>query len=124
VIDSRTDEIIGMLDITECLLDALAKLERANKSTKQLSDVLDTMSEFEASHNKEVATYVRALRDQLGFPRLNTVLDRTKPPAEVSCKTNVREAARVMKESHQTATLVVEDGKIMGIFTTKDLVVR
>ena len=114
-----------MLDITECLLDALAKLERANRSTKQLSDVLDTMSDFEATHNREVASYVRVLREQLGFPQLQSILDPSKSPAEVSIRTNVREIARVMKEKHQTAVLVLdEDGRTVGIFTSKDLVVR
>ncbi|CAG8508666.1 6913_t:CDS:2 [Paraglomus occultum] len=125
VTDNRTEKIVGILDITECLLDALAKLERANRSTKQLSDVLDTMSEFESSHNREVASYVRVLREQLGFPQLQTILDPTKSPAEVSLRTNVREIARVMKEKHQTAVLVLdEDGRTVGIFTSKDLVVR
>ena len=88
-----------MLDITECLLDALAKLERANRSTKQLSDVLDTMSDFEATHNREVASYVRVLREQLGFPQLQSILDPSKSQAEVSIRTNVREIARVIRKS-------------------------
>lgn len=124
VTDHVSEDIVGMLDITECLLDALAKLERANKSTKQLSDVLDTMSDFDAAHNKEVAVYVKALREQLGFPKLSSILDPSKPPSEVSIRTNVRDAARIMKECHKTATLVLDEGKPVGIFTSKDLVVR
>ncbi|CAG8434419.1 1982_t:CDS:2 [Ambispora gerdemannii] len=123
VTDSNSEDIIGMLDITECLLDALAKLERAQKSSKQLSEVLDTMSEFENVHNKDVTTYVKVLREQLGFPTLSSIT-LSKAPSEVSIRTNVRDAARVMKERHQTATLVVDEGKTVGIFTSKDIVVR
>ncbi|KAG9294272.1 hypothetical protein G9A89_021631 [Geosiphon pyriformis] len=124
VTDNASEDIIGMLDITECLLDALSKLERAHKSTKQLSDALDTMSDFDTAHNKDVAVYIKALREQLGFPKLSSILNTSKPLSEVSVRTNVRDAARLMKERHQTATLVLDEGKTVGIFTSKDIVVR
>ncbi|CAG8470731.1 4103_t:CDS:2 [Ambispora leptoticha] len=123
VTDSNSEDIIGMLDITECLLEALTKLERAQKSSKQLTEVLDTMSEYDTAHNKDVTIYVKALREQLGFPTVSSI-PLPKAPSEVSIRTNVRDAARVMKECHQTATLVIDEGKTVGIFTSKDIVVR
>lgn len=38
--------------------------------------------------------------------------------------TTVTEAARLMKESHVGAVLVVEDGKLVGVFTERDALFR
>ena len=55
----------------------------------------------------------------MASPDLNTILDEHHGIAEIQTKTSVREAARIMKQCHTTASLIVEDGRIAGIFTTK-----
>lgn len=55
----------------------------------------------------------------MASPDLNTILDEHHGVAEIQTKTSVREAARIMKQCHTTASLIVEDGRIAGIFTTK-----
>ncbi|MBI4195478.1 MAG: CBS domain-containing protein [Betaproteobacteria bacterium] len=39
-------------------------------------------------------------------------------------RTTVSEAARLMKEKHVGAVLVVEEGKLVGVFTERDVVFR
>ncbi|KAF9110163.1 hypothetical protein BGX27_006705 [Mortierella sp. AM989] len=119
-------DVVGLLDITKCLYEALEKLEKAHKSSKQLADALQGMqSEWGAQPaNPELQNYVAIMREKMSSPDLNTILDEGHGVAEIQARTSVREASRVMKQWHTTASLIMEDGRITGIFTTKDIVVR
>lgn len=59
------------------------------------------------------------MKEKMSSPDLNVILDEHHGVAEVQSKTSVREASRVMKQWHTTASLIVEGGRITGIFTTK-----
>ncbi|KAF8949636.1 hypothetical protein BGZ46_005025, partial [Entomortierella lignicola] len=118
-------DVVGLLDITKCLYEALEKLEKANKSSKQLADALQGMqSEWAQPANPELQSYISLIKEKMSSPDLNTILDENHGVAEIQARTSVREASRVMKQWHTTASLIVEDGRIAGIFTTKDIVVR
>ncbi|KAI1320718.1 hypothetical protein EDD11_010252 [Mortierella claussenii] len=118
-------DVVGLLDITKCLYEALEKLEKAHKSSKQLADALQGMqSEWAQPANPELQNYVAIMREKMSSPDLNTILDEQHGVAEIQARTSVREASRVMKQWHTTASLIMEDGRITGIFTTKDIVVR
>ncbi|KAF9897149.1 hypothetical protein BX616_006093 [Lobosporangium transversale] len=118
-------DVVGLLDITKCLYEALEKLEKAHKSSKQLADALQGMqSEWAQPANPELQNYVAIMREKMSSPDLNTILDEHHGVAEIQARTSVREASRVMKQWHTTASLIMEDGRITGIFTTKDIVVR
>ncbi|KAG0344179.1 hypothetical protein BG004_004669, partial [Podila humilis] len=118
-------DVVGLLDITKCLYEALDKLEKAHQSSKKLVDALQGMqSEWAAPANPELQSYVDIMREKMASPDLNTILDEQHGVAEIYTKTSVREAARTMKQCHTTASLIMEDGRIAGIFTTKDIVVR
>ncbi|KAF9428509.1 hypothetical protein BGZ94_002138 [Podila epigama] len=121
----RECDVVGLLDITKCLYEALEKLEKAHQSSKKLVDALQGMqSEWAAPANPDLQSYVDIMREKMASPDLNTILDEHHGVAEIQTKTSVREAARIMKQCHTTASLIVEDGRIAGIFTTKDIVVR
>ncbi|KAF9089196.1 hypothetical protein BGX29_012170 [Mortierella sp. GBA35] len=118
-------DVVGLLDITKCLFEALEKLEKAHKSSKQLVDALQGMqSEWSQPANPELQNYVDIMREKMASPDLNTILDEHHGVAEIQTKTSVRDAARMMKQWHTTASLIMEEGRIHGIFTTKDIVVR
>ncbi|KAG0254011.1 hypothetical protein DFQ27_007088 [Actinomortierella ambigua] len=118
-------DVVGLLDITKCLFEALEKLEKAHQSSKKLFDALEGIkSEWAQPANPEVQHYVELMREKMASPDLNTILDEGHGVAEIQAKTSVREASRIMKDYHSTASLVMEDGRIAGIFTTKDIVVR
>ncbi|KAF9114480.1 hypothetical protein BGX27_010710 [Mortierella sp. AM989] len=118
-------DVVGLLDITKCLYEALEKLDKAHKSSKQLVDALEGMqSEWAQAANPELRSYVDIMREKMASPDLNTILEEYHGVAEIQAKTSVREASRAMKQFHATASLITEDGRITGIFTTKDIVVR
>jgi len=114
--------VVGVLDITRCLYDAMEKMERAYQSSKVLMDAMEHVEkEWASSIN---TGYFESLREQMFCPPLSSALAGEDTPVEASLKTNVRECAKQMKAKKQTATIVFDDGKIAGIFTTKDLVLR
>ncbi|KAG0351362.1 hypothetical protein BGZ54_003278 [Gamsiella multidivaricata] len=118
-------DIVGLLDITRCLYEALEKLEKAHRSSRQLVEALEGMQEkWAQTANPELRSYVDIMRDRMASPGLNVILDENHGVAEIRARTTVREASRIMKQVHATASLIVEDGRIAGIFTTKDIVVR
>lgn len=75
------------------------------------------------------------LKEKTALPDLSTIMDSRTQPAIVSPKTTVREVAKLMKERRTTAVCVMEPAnpsapgsgpltRIVGIFTSKDIVLR
>ncbi|KAF9292555.1 hypothetical protein BGZ68_003461 [Mortierella alpina] len=118
-------DVVGLLDITKCLYEALEKLDKAHKSSKKLVDALEGMqSEWAQAANPELQNYVDVMREKMASPDLESILDENHGVAQIQSKTSVREASKAMKQFHTTACLIVEEGQIRGILTTKDIVVR
>ena len=123
VMDENHD-ISGILDITKCFYDAMEKLERAYSSSRALYDAMQGVQhELGATQPEQIIQYVEALRQKMSGPTLESVLNGL-PPATVSVRTSVKDAATIMKENHTTALLVQDQGSITGIFTSKDVVLR
>src|SRR6185369_15806687 len=123
-VTDSTGRIMGLLDITECSFHALQRLEKANQSTKNLFAVLEDVKEIEALNDSNFASMAAIIKKHLCFPKVQSIAEKKEPP-EISIKTNVREAAKTMKEFHQTAALVIDDtGRTVRILTSKDIVTR
>ncbi|KAI9294766.1 CBS-domain-containing protein, partial [Neoconidiobolus thromboides FSU 785] len=116
-------DIVGLLDITKCLYDALDKMDRAYGSSRKLYDALEGVEKEWAMQAPQFLQLMGSLKDQINCPDVTTVLDGTLP-ADISPKTSVREAAKAMKAIRTTAVLVTENDSITGIFTSKDIVLR
>jgi CBS domain-containing protein len=128
--------VVGLLDITKVFHEALAKVERSSSASQKLYAALEgVQSEFGGGigagpQAAAMMAYVDALRDKTALPDLTTVIDARTHPAMVTPKTTVFEAAKLMKENRTTAVCVMEGastsapGKIAGIFTSKDVVLR
>ncbi|CAB4401057.1 unnamed protein product [Rhizophagus irregularis] len=117
-------DVVGLLDITKCLYEALDKMERAYGSSKKLYDALEGVErEWSTNQPTQILQYMDMLREKMACPDLSSVLDGSMP-AEVGVKTSVRDAARLMREYRTTAVLVMEHHSIAGIFTSKDIVLR
>ena len=98
-------------------------MERAYVSSKKLYDALEGVEKKWLSQVSPIIQYMSVLREKMEFPDLTSVLDGSLP-AKVDAKTTVRDAAKMMKNFNKTAVLVMENGTIVGIFTSKDIVSR
>ncbi|GAA6048014.1 hypothetical protein JCM3770_000149 [Rhodotorula araucariae] len=124
-------DVVGLLDITKVFHESLEKLEKAYGSSQRLYSALEGAQEqfggVDAGASNPLLAYVQALRDKMSFPDLGSILDARTTAATVGVKTSVREAARIMREKRTTAVCVMEgvdNKKIAGIFTSKDVVLR
>lgn len=110
---------MGLLDIGKCVSDAIKKLEKSqSKSTSSVQDAL-----MEVVQDKQIAASLHAVLEKaLGnstSPTLGTLL-KGKPSTIISPETTVLEAGMKMAE-HKQASLICEEGKLIGIFTFKDM---
>jgi CBS domain-containing protein len=116
-------DVVGLLDITKCLYDSLEKMERAYGSSRKLYDALETIEKEWSSQANQILQLMGNLKDNMSCPDLSTILDDSHA-AQVSTRTSVRDAARMMKQHHTTSVVVMDNGVISGIFTSKDVVLR
>jgi hypothetical protein len=91
-------------------------MERAYGSSRKLYDALEGVEREWANSPVQFVQYMEALRDKMSCPDLTTVLDHAGP-VQVPVKAQVREVAKLMKEYHTTAVLVMDHGGLAGIFT-------
>jgi len=109
--------------------EALDKVERSSAASEQLLNAMaGVQTELGSVGNNPQAAAMLAwaekLRQKTALPDLTTVMDSRTEPATVGPKTSVRDVAKTMKERRTTAVCVVEGGRIVGIFTSKDVVLR
>jgi len=122
--------VVGLLDIARCLNDAISKLEKSIVSTKDTaSEVLKQAVNAHGARGNQAA----ALHDLLGplmaqafgsqaSPTLRGLM-AGKPGTIVGRSTTVFEASLMMAERRKAA-VVVEDGRLVGIFGFKDMMTR
>ena len=122
--------IVGLLDIAKCLNDAIDKLEYAQKKGSSVAEsaVKQLVSQQSASTDQAIA--LQALLSGLvstafgsqTVPSLRSLL-AGRPSTIVSPETSIREAGVLMAESRK-ASLIVDGGKLVGIFGFKDMMGR
>ncbi|GMM32979.1 hypothetical protein DASC09_003040 [Saccharomycopsis crataegensis] len=127
ILDSE-GQISGVLDITKSYQEAMEKLERMYESSKKLYDALDNVNQEIGMGQQpfQVVKYFENLKDLMGGPVLENVLDETTLPVYTNVKSSVLEAAKLMEENRTTAVLVKDSNneEVTGIFTSKDIVLR
>jgi len=122
--------VVGLLDIAKCLNDAISKLERAQeKGSNVAKDAVKQVAGLQGAGGAQAAA-LQALLGPLmaqafgnqASPSLRSLL-AGKPATVVGPSASVRDAAILMAESRKAA-LVVEDGRLVGIFGFKDMMSR
>ena len=123
-----------MLHITNCLYEALKRIERAYESSRKLYDALEGVErEWAKNSPTQVVQCMENLQQKLACPSLSTLLDNNNnndnkgeggnsnknnhAVVQVSVKAHVRDVAKLMKEYNTTAVLVMDHGGLAGIFT-------
>ncbi|KAJ3350905.1 hypothetical protein GGF32_004597 [Allomyces javanicus] len=127
VMDDEGD-VVGILDITKCLYEALDRVDKIYGSSKKLTDALEDVQRDWAltGINAALSQQFEMIRQKMLCPDLASVMaaDTMRPP-KLGVKATVRDAARAMKAAGSTATLIFdENAQLAGIFTSKDVVLR
>lgn len=119
---SEEGDVIGVLDITKCLYEALLRLDKLLGSSRKVHDALEAVQrEFGTSG---LAQQFEQIREKLLVPDVHSILE-PESLVEATTKTTVLDAVKIMKKQKSTAILVFDESKkLNGIFTTKDLVLR
>lgn len=128
-VTDASGSVVGVLDIAKCLNDAISKLEHSkDKCSSAAEEALNAT--FVAAGGGEHAAALRQLLGPLmsqafggqTAPTLRTVL-AGKPSTIVSPSTSIQETGHKMAEARKAA-LVVENGRLIGIFGFKDMMTR
>lgn len=122
--------VVGLLDIAKCLHDAISRLERAqDKSSSSVAEAVQIAASLQGASGANAAA-LHALLSPLmaqafgtqSIPTLRGLL-AGKPRTIVSPSSTVLEVGMLMSESRKAA-LIVEDGRLVGIFGFKDMMTR
>jgi len=129
VVDLTGKDVVGTLDIAKCLNDAISKFDRSVSAKPNAAEQL--MKKAIASTGGADTASLEALLYPLlskafggdsTIPSLRSIT-RDTPCAIVSPETSVLDVASAMTESRKAA-LVVDEGKLAGIFGFKDMMTR
>lgn len=117
-------EVIALLDITKCLYDAIARLERAAEKGKAIAAAVEGVEkQWGTSASGGPNTFVETLRERFK-PSLSTIISENSKIATVDPSDTVLVAAKRMQEQRTSCAVVTVDNKPRGILTSKDIVMR
>ena len=128
-VTDQNGAVVGMLDIGKCLNDAITKLEKQqDKNGNSANEAIRQVVDMQGANSAQVAALQMLLGPLLGqsstdqLPTLRSLL-KQKPKTIVRPGTSVRDAAVLMAENLK-ASLIVDNGKLVGIVTFKDIMTR
>ncbi|TVU36962.1 hypothetical protein EJB05_18921, partial [Eragrostis curvula] len=117
-------EVIAMLDIAKFLYDAISRME---KTAEQGSAIAAAMEGVELQWGNESPgphEFMESLREQLFKPSLSTIITENSSVPMVSPSDPVTLAAKKMREHRVNSVVVMTGTMLLGIITSKDLVLR
>jgi signal-transduction protein with cAMP-binding, CBS, and nucleotidyltransferase domain len=123
-------KVVGLLDITKCLYDAISKIEGAYEaSSGRFSSTIDQLEkELSKSGSFSDGSLFETMRKKLFLPTLKTLIQDGRQVPTVGAAETCKFAAEVMFAQNTSAVMVVDDEsqnqQILGIFTSKDLTQR
>ncbi|KAG0561255.1 hypothetical protein M758_9G048500 [Ceratodon purpureus] len=117
-------EVVALLDITKCLYDAIARMERAAEKGNAIAAAVESV-EREWGNNAEKSSFIENLRDKMFRPTLGSIIpEGTKVPT-CSASETVTAATRKMKEYRMNSVIITSvSNKPTGILTSKDVLMR
>lgn len=113
-------EVIAILDITKCLYDAIARVEKAS----QQGSAIAAAAVEGVEHQRAPNAFIDTLRERMFKPSLSTILGENTKVAITSASDPVHVAAKRMQELRVSSSVIVTESKIQGILTSKDILMR
>ena len=128
VVDS-TGSVVGLLDIAKCLDDAITKLEKKHErsATKTAENVAQQVMNIQGASQTAAlqALLSSILSQELAGQTMVTLRGvlAGKPKTVVGPTSTIQDAGILMAQDRK-ASLIVDNGVLVGVFTFKDMMTR
>ncbi|KAI3463612.1 hypothetical protein Pfo_020275 [Paulownia fortunei] len=117
-------EVIALLDITKCLYDAIARMERAAEKGKAIAAAVEGVEKQWGTSVSGPNTFIETLRDRMFRPSLSTIISENSKIVTVDPSDTVLVAAKKILELQTSSAVVTVENKPRGILTSKDMLMR
>ncbi|RLM61195.1 CBS domain-containing protein CBSCBSPB3-like isoform X1 [Panicum miliaceum] len=117
-------EVIAMLDITKFLYDAISRMEMAAEQGSAIAAAMEGVERQWGNDFPGPHAFMESLREQMFKPSLSTIITENSSVPVVSPSDPVTLAAKKMREHRVNSVVVMTGNMLLGIFTSKDLVLR
>ncbi|KAK6153925.1 hypothetical protein DH2020_013564 [Rehmannia glutinosa] len=117
-------EVIALLDITKCLYDAIARMERAAEKGKAIAAAVEGVEKQWGTSVSGPNTFIETLRERMFRPSLSTIISENSKVVTVDPTDTVLVAAKKIVELRTSSAVVTVDNKPRGILTSKDMLMR
>lgn len=118
-------EVVALLDITKCLYDAIARMERAAEKGNAIAAAVESVEREWSVKGSDKSSFIENLRDRMFRPTLGSIItEGTKVPT-CSPSETVTDATKKMKEQRMNSVVITSSSnKPIGILTSKDVLMR
>lgn len=110
-------ELIGLLDITKCLYDAISRMEKAAEQGSALAAAT-------AGAGAGGYGFIETVREGMFKPSLSTIITDSSKVVLVLPSDSVYVAAKRMRDLRVNSVIISTGSKIQGILTSKDILMR
>ncbi|XP_078441636.1 CBS domain-containing protein CBSCBSPB3-like [Wolffia australiana] len=117
-------EVMALLDITKCLYDAISRMEKAAERGSAIAAAIEGVERQWGSNASAQYALIETLRERMFKPSLSTIISDNTIFVTVSPSDPVYVAAKRMRDLRASSTVIVSGGKLQGILTPRDIVVR
>ncbi|KAJ1287172.1 hypothetical protein BS78_03G409800 [Paspalum vaginatum] len=118
-------EVIAMVDITKFLYDAISRMEKAAEQGSAVAAAMEGVERQWGNDFPGPHAFMESLREQMFKPSLSTIItENSCAPPVVSPSDPVILAAKKMREHRVNSVVVMTGNTLLGILTSKDLVLR
>ncbi|XP_050379586.1 CBS domain-containing protein CBSCBSPB3 isoform X3 [Argentina anserina] len=117
-------EVIALLDITKCLYDAIARMEKAAEQGSAIAAAVEGVERQCGANFSAPYAFLETLRERMFKPSLSTIIGENTKVAIVSPSDPVYVAAKRMRDFRVNSVIIIMGNKIQGILTSKDILMR
>ncbi|KAL7114508.1 hypothetical protein ACP275_04G125800 [Erythranthe tilingii] len=117
-------EVIALLDITKCLYDAIARMERAAEKGKAIAAAVEGVEKQWGTSVSGPNTFIETLRERIFRPSVSTIIPENSKIATIDPSDTVLAAAKKILELRTSSAVVTVENKPRGILTSKDMLMR
>ncbi|CAK9198841.1 unnamed protein product [Sphagnum troendelagicum] len=118
-------EVVALLDITKCLYDAIARMERAAEKGGAIAAAVKGVEHIVGASVSGKSSFIDTFWERIFRPTLGTLITDGKGAATVSLSDTVLTATKQMKEQRMNSVIITSvSNKPVGILTSKDVLMR